>query len=310
MSTLSAVTIRGGLKTQFIGQNVFYYPSIGSTNDEARALAVEGAPEGTLVIADEQTAGRGRRGRHWFALPRTSLLMSLLFRPKLRPQLAAQLTMVCSLAIVDAVREVTGLILQVKWPNDLILDGKKVGGLLTETATTRWHLNMQDSTRKFPAKPTSKTEVLASVYLDWVVVGMGINVNFPVADVPEIATTATSLADTLGKEVSRLALLQAILVEIEDKYSRLREGQFLHKAWASHLVFLGQEVEAITPQGPAKGIVEGVDPEGALLLRRADGSQIRLIVGEVISLVNDPDHSVKVQLLVTGQGSLNPFKPG
>ena len=124
---LSLASIRSGLPTRFVGQTVYYWPAIGSTNDELKRLADEGAPEGTRAIADEQTAGRGRLGRAWVAPPGSSLLMSLLFRPDwLAPARAGQLTMLCALAAADAVVEVAGTRPGLKWPNDLLLDGKKL----------------------------------------------------------------------------------------------------------------------------------------------------------------------------------------
>ena len=129
----STDTIRAGLRTRFIGQTIYYWPAIGSTNNELKRLAEEGAPEGALAITDEQLAGRGRLERKWVAPAGSSLLASLLFHPTfLAPTQVQQLTMICSLAAVDAVVAVTGLRPALKWPNDLLLEGKKLAGLLTE----------------------------------------------------------------------------------------------------------------------------------------------------------------------------------
>ena len=132
LDSLSAKAIVEGLDTQFVGRNPVYLPTVGSTNDEARRLAQAGAPEGTLVIADCQTAGRGRLDRRWEAPPGSSLLLSLLFRPPLAPHQVQQLTMVCGLAVVDAIEAATGLRAGLKWPNDVLIGEAKAGGILTE----------------------------------------------------------------------------------------------------------------------------------------------------------------------------------
>ena len=263
LDELSVARIKSGLRTSLIGRHVVYCPSVGSTNDVAKELAEEGAPEGTLVIADEQTAGRGRLGRRWLAPKGSSLLMSLLFRPPLTPHQAGRLTMICSLAIADAIEEVTGLRTGLKWPNDILLGGRKAGGILTELGTT-------------------------GERLDYAIVGVGLNVNLDVAQFPEIAPTATSLSRELGQEVPRLELLWAILAEIEERYLRLRAeqpphagGYLPHEEWAARLVTLHQQVRVTTPQGVLEGWAEGVDADGALILLLPDGRRRRLLAGDV-----------------------------
>lgn len=252
----SPENIKSGLGTAFVGQNVLYYPTIGSTNDVAKEAARRGAPEGTLVIAEEQTAGKGRLGRRWLASPGTSLLMSLLFYPDLAPSQAQRLTMLCSLAVVEGVRIVTGLRLQLKWPNDILINYKKVGGILTETGVTGGHL-------------------------DYVIVGIGLNVNLEVSRIPEIAATATSLEQELGRKVPRLRLLQETLKKIEGRYQRLKAGESPHEEWASNLVTLGRRVQVTSPAGQEEGWAEGVDEDGALILRRGDGSTVLIAAGDV-----------------------------
>lgn len=149
---LSAESIRGNLPTQFIGQNVYYFESIDSTNRLAKELAKDGAPEGTLVVADRQTSGRGRLGRQWLSPPHSGLLMSLILRLRLTPLQAAQTTMICSLAIVDAIEQMIPVTAKIKWPNDIVIGGRKAGGLLTELG-------------------------LRNDQLDFAVVGIGLNVN-------------------------------------------------------------------------------------------------------------------------------------
>jgi BirA family biotin operon repressor/biotin-[acetyl-CoA-carboxylase] ligase len=257
---LSVESIEKGLTTAFMGRRVIYYRSIGSTNDVARELAAQGAPEGTLVIADEQTAGKGRLGRRWLAPPGTSLLMSLLFRPRsLAPSQAQRLTMICSLAVVEAIEALTGLSAAIKWPNDIVVQGKKAGGILTELGAT-------------------------SERLDHAVVGLGLNVNldFGAAEpMGELAATATSLSQELGREVSRLALLWRILENVESRYQRLGAGELPHDEWASRLITLHNRVVVDTPQGVVEGWAEGVDADGALILRTDHGDRQRVLAGDV-----------------------------
>jgi BirA family biotin operon repressor/biotin-[acetyl-CoA-carboxylase] ligase len=256
--SLSPDSIRSGLATRFVGQTVHYWPAVGSTNDELKRLAEAGAPEGTLALADEQTAGRGRlRGRTWVAPARSSLLMSLLFRPAwLAPTQTGQLTMLCALAAADAVAEVAGLQPGLKWPNDLLLDGKKLAGVLTELS-------------------------FAGDKLAWAVVGVGLNVNADFAGQADLAATATSLSMAVGRPVSRLRLLHAYLAGVEARYEALRTGRSPHREWAARLATLGQAVAVHAPDGVYQGIAEGVDEAGALLLRQSSGEVVRILAGDV-----------------------------
>ncbi len=255
---LSPDSILAGLATRFIGQTVYYWPAVGSTNAELKRLADEGAPEGTLAIADEQTAGRGRLGRTWVAPPGSSLLMSLLFRPDwLAPAQAAQLTMLCALAAADAVVEIAGAQPSLKWPNDLLLNGKKLAGVLTELG-------------------------FSADKLAWAVVGVGLNVNADFAGQPDLADTAISLSLTVGRPVSRLRLLHAYLTDVETRYDALRAGQSPHREWAARLATLGQAVTVHAPDGVYQGTAEGVDEAGALLLRRPSGEAVRILAGDVV----------------------------
>ena len=181
-----------GLKTGVFTGPVHYFETLDSTNDLAKALAVQGAPEGTVVVAEAQTSGRGRLGREWDSPPGVGLYVSLVLRPMLPPMELPQITLTTAVAVVRAVRRVAGLAPGIKWPNDLLLNGKKLGGILTEMET--------ESDR-----------------IRHVVVGLGLNVNNP-GFPPELAATATSLALEAGRTFSRVNLLQAWLEEFEALY--------------------------------------------------------------------------------------------
>jgi BirA family transcriptional regulator, biotin operon repressor / biotin---[acetyl-CoA-carboxylase] ligase len=253
---LTTEAISRGLDTRLIARRVFYLEQVTSTNNLARQHAEAGEPEGTLVIADEQTAGRGRLGRSWIAPARSSILLSLILRPTLEPSQIARVTMAVSLATCDGIRYATGLEAQIKWPNDILLNGHKCGGILAETSTT-------------------------GERVEYVIAGLGLDVNFAAAKVDGIPADATTLSDETGREVPRLPLTQAILRATEHYYLRIQSGEDLHKEWLARLVTLNQHVRAQTPGGTEEGLAEGVDPEGALLLRRIDGSLVRLMAGDV-----------------------------
>jgi len=276
---LSARAIRAVLRTRLIGQTIYYWPAVNSTNDELKRLADEGVPEGTLAITDKQLAGRGRLERKWIAPAGSSLLMSLLFRPTfLAPTQVQQLTMICSLAAADAVVSVTGLRSALKWPNDLLLEGRKLAGILTE-------LGFAHACPAPGRAEGSPGEHAAR--LEWVVVGVGLNVNVDFAshelhqDWPDLAHTAISLSMALGKLVPRLPLLHNYLAGVESRYETLRAGLSPHPEWAARLVTLGQEVSVRVPDGIYQGLAEAVDETGALLLRQPDGGVRRILAGDV-----------------------------
>jgi BirA family biotin operon repressor/biotin-[acetyl-CoA-carboxylase] ligase len=282
----SADTIRAGLRTRFIGQTIYYWPAINSTNDELKRLAEEGAPEGTLAITDEQRAGRGRLERKWIAPVGSSLLTSLLFRPSfLAPTQAQQLTMICSLAAADAVVAATGLQPTLKWPNDLLLQGKKLAGLLTELGFA-YAFSDPDAGGSPLGRPGARhfEEVNR---LAWGIVGVGLNVNGDFSsepfrrDWPDLAGSAISLAMAVGRPVSRLHLLHSYLIGVEARYDALRAGHSPHQEWAARLATLGQRVTVSAPDGVYRGVAEAVDDTGALLLRQPDGQLKHVLAGDV-----------------------------
>lgn len=252
----SSARIQDVLETTFVGHPVYCWPTIGSTMDEARRLAGEGAPEGTVVLADEQTAGRGRLERSWWAPAGSSLLLSLLLRPPLLPRQAQQLTMVCSLAVCDAIAQVSGLSADVKWPNDVLIGERKVCGILTEL------------------------DVLGS-RLNYAIVGIGININVDFCDAPAFIAPVTSLSMESGRLVPRLDLLVDLLSGIERRYVALQKGRSFHEEWAGRMVTIGRKVQVSSGDERWRGLATGVDENGALTIRLADGTLQSVLAGDV-----------------------------
>lgn len=258
-STHGGEKIAAQLPTEIFGKNTVYFKQITSTNDYLKKILTDSTPEGTLILTEEQTAGRGRFDRTWVAPPRSSLLTSILFRPDfLSPTQAQLLTMVCALAVADAVAEQTGITVGLKWPNDVVFGGKKLAGILTELGIT-------------------------GERLDWVIVGMGLNVNIDFAAIdPSLVETATSLKTIAGRAVPRGGLLPAYLLAVEKRYFALKRGESPFTEWKSRLETLGQPVQVNTPHGVLSGIAEDVSDSGALLLRLEDGRLEEVLAGDVL----------------------------
>jgi len=266
--------IQSALTTQVFGRELAVLLRTGSTNDVAKDLAAQGVPEGTVVVADEQTAGRGRLARRWLAPPRTCLLCSLLFRPDLPPIQAQRLTMLCSLAAADAIEQVAGLYVHLKWPNDLVAKsqiGKSASPQIRNPQSAIW--------RKLAGILTETG--ITGERLDFAVVGIGVNVNVGPGALPSLAPDATSILAEVGRPVDRVALLVALLAGVERRYQALRAGESPHREWAARLATLGQPVVVSTSAGVLTGVAESVDEYGALLLRLPDGGLRWLLAGDV-----------------------------
>ena len=226
--------------------------------DVARGLAREGAPEGSVVIAEEQNRGRGRFSRVWVSPPGLNLYMTVLLRPE-KAQLPF-MNMAAALAVYETVRGVTGIRPAVKWPNDVRIGGRKLSGILVETEF--------DGPR-----------------LDHALVGIGVNVNLDVSQHPEIAETATSLRSAAGREFDRSDVLHSVLSNLDRWYSRVRAGRPLTDDWAATLETLGRQVELRWRDQALEGLAESVDDDGNLTLLRADGARVTVLAGEVTSQV-------------------------
>ena len=287
MNRFDLPTVQAVLTTRVFGRNLVILPRTNSTNDVAKGLAMQGAPEGTVVLIEEQTAGRGRMGRRWLAPPGVCLLCSILFRSTLPPAQAQRLTMLCALATADAVKEIAALQAWLKWPNDIVIksqipnsksptsnlpsqDWRKLAGVLTETRVTEEQVQSQT----LNPKPQDWR-------LEYVIVGIGLNVNVAPRDLPGLAPDATSILAETGQEVDRTTLLAVLLAGVEDRYARLRDGESPHAEWTAGLATLGRSVEVATPGGTLTGVAEAVDKDGALLLRTPDRVLHRLLAGDV-----------------------------
>ncbi len=246
-------TITGNLGTHFVGQRVIYYPSLTSTMEIAKREAQQGTAEGTVIIAGEQTAGKGRIKRTWLS-PKGNLALSIILYPTV-VQLPSFI-MLASLAVVHSIERVTGLKSRVKWPNDVLINGKKVCGILIENSVRR---NI----------------------VDYAIIGIGVNVNLKLSDFPEILPIATSLSHELGRDVSLLDITQQLLVEIERLYLALPTGESVYEEWRDSLITLGERVHVKSGNTVYEGIAESVARDGSLLLRGLDGSLTKVIAGDV-----------------------------
>jgi len=244
---LTALELRPLLGTHDLGQELHCFDEVVSTNDVAKQLAEEGADHGEVVIADRQTAGRGRRGRPWASPPGRNVYFSAVLRPDLPPQRAAELTLVAAVALCHAVRR-AGVDAGIKWPNDLVVKGKKLCGILTEMA----------------ADPDR---------VQWVVLGVGINLNAAAADLPEeLRGSATSLAIERGQPVPRALFAAAALTLLEEWLDLHAERGFapIRDEWRSLSDTLGRPVRVATDGREIEGIAEDLDASGALLIRVGD----------------------------------------
>lgn len=255
---LLAQEILFGLKTRFMGQEVHAFDSLGSTMDEAFRLGMEGASEGTIVCAESQTKGRGRLGRVWVSPKGKGIYCSIVLRPKLPAAQMPQMTLMTAVALSEAVRKMSGLQPQIKWPNDLLIKGRKLAGILTEL----------------------RAEVDR---VSFVVVGIGLNVN---ATDSQLLDTATSLKMETEGSFSRVEMLQEILLSLEEWYGRILKGRFEDVLVYSrkHSATLKRRVRVSGAGVQLEGQAVEIDPEGALLIRQDDGRVTRTTAGDVLAV--------------------------
>ncbi|MEK7706774.1 MAG: biotin--[acetyl-CoA-carboxylase] ligase [Verrucomicrobiota bacterium] len=246
-------------KTKVVGRDIRVFEQTTSTNDVIEKLARDGVKEGAVVFAESQTKGRGRLGRAWRSPLRKGLWFSVLLRPDLRPQETTRLTVAAATALWRAIHNETGLRPEIKWPNDLLLRGRKVTGILTEL--------------------TAELDRVKHVIL-----GIGVNVNLSAGDFPsELRKLATSLKIESGKPVSRADLAVEILRELDRDYARVCAGDFASVAdeWEAHCTTLGRNVTIQIGDRRLRGRAESLSEDGALLLRTEHGHLERIIGGDV-----------------------------
>ena len=252
--------IEPGLRTEVFGRSIIFHHEVGSTQDAARELARKGAEEGTVVIAETQNRGKGRKGREWSSTPGQGIQISIILRPRLKPSQSIQIPLVAGVAVAQAIAGITPLKPRIKWPNDLIVGGKKVGGILTEMSAEIDRI-------------------------DYVVLGIGLNVNTPQTLFPkEIREIATSLAEESGESVSRVRLLQSFLEEFEGFYGVFITSGFqtIRERWKAMNNTIGAWVELNDiDEGMMKGKIIDMDAEGALLLQKKDKSIVRIVAGDI-----------------------------
>ena len=249
-----------GLQNQTIGRQIQIYDQVNSTNDLALQCGIDGGQEGTLILAESQTQGRGRHGRKWLAPGGSSILASVILRHRLRADQVGLPNLIGAVGIATAINELMDLSAQIKWPNDVLIRGKKVSGVLTELEYDRHR------------QP-------------FFVMGFGVNVNTTKTDLPEeLHASATSLQIETNREISRITLLQAILHRLEENYLRLKHSDIEPIiATANRLLHLsGNWIQLQTANEIFCGQVEVIDQDGGLLLRDMSGKRRKFLVGEVL----------------------------
>ncbi len=252
--------IREGLTTRVFGQaDIHYFQEIDSTNTKAKELAEKGAIEGTMVIAESQTRGRGRMGRQWYSSPGAGIYTSLILRPTIPPLAAPKITLMTAVAIAEALLSQLDLDIRIKWPNDILIQGKKLVGILTEISS---EMNV----------------------VHYIVVGLGLNVNTPRRDFPpELQNIATSLFMETGNVCSRARLIRGFLEQFEKYYNRFKQDDFHHivARWKQLSNAIGQRIVVDIRGEKHTGTIMDVDDEGGLLLQEEQGKVLRIVSGEI-----------------------------
>jgi BirA family biotin operon repressor/biotin-[acetyl-CoA-carboxylase] ligase len=246
-------------RTRVIGREIQVFEETTSTNDVMARLARGGVKEGVVVFAETQSKGRGRLGRHWISPARKGLWFSVLLRPDIQPQAATQLTIAAATALARAITLQCGIAPEIKWPNDLLIKGKKIAGILTEMSAELDHLKE-------------------------VILGIGIDVNLEAGEIPvALRKTATSIRIESGQMVDRAGLAVAILRELDRDYERVKRGEFdvIAEQWREHCSTIGSQVSIRVGDRVVRGRAEALDSDGALLLRGQHGHLERIIGGDV-----------------------------
>jgi BirA family biotin operon repressor/biotin-[acetyl-CoA-carboxylase] ligase len=249
--------IRTDLDSKIIGRKIHYFKEINSTNLYAKKLVHEGAQEGTVVVADIQLSGRGRKDRNWSS-PSGGLWFSIVLYPQLPPEKGMIVTMAASVAVAQAIKEITGLNPNIKWPNDILLNKKKVCGVLTELDAEMDRINYS-------------------------IIGIGINVNNEIEE--DLKDIAISLKSIIGYKISRVKLLQSILKFLDENYEKLasKDKKIIREIWLSFANIIGRKIQVNDEKEKISGIVIDVDDSGCLILDN-DKGQVRIVSGDITFL--------------------------
>jgi BirA family biotin operon repressor/biotin-[acetyl-CoA-carboxylase] ligase len=244
------------LNTEFIGRRIYYFDTLASTMNAAMELGIKGASEGTLVLAESQTRGKGRLGRPWFSPKYKGIYLSLLLKPKILPAAASILTLLAAVSICEAIKEITDLDTEIKWPNDILIAHKKLGGILTELSAEMDEIN-------------------------FVVIGIGLNVN---NDKKTLPSGAASLKEQKKEAISRISLLQEILRKIEANYLLFREkgAEPIIGKWREYNITLGRRVKVHCHKEHIEGEALDIDADGGLLIRKDSGVTAKVMAGDVV----------------------------
>ena len=247
--------IKNGLRTKLLGRNVLAYESLDSTNNTAYELAEKGAKEGTIVVAERQKKGKGRQGRHWVS-PKGGIYLSCILKPEIGPVEVAKITLVAAVAVCRSIRDVTGLSSMIKWPNDILINKKKVCGILTEMKAE------QDK-------------------VDFVILGIGVNAAVPADNLPK---GAASLFKESGNEFTKVGLAKSILESLERHIALFKENGFsgIREEWRDYSATLGHHVRIHCHDEKIEGQALDVDKDGALVVRLDSGIQRRILSGDVV----------------------------
>ena len=252
--------IKWRLKTKILGKEIISYEKVDSTNDIAYELAEKGLKEGTIILAEEQEKGKGRHGRRWLSPSKSGIYLSVILRPQITPNEISKITLLAAVAAAKAVREATGLLAMIKWPNDILVNGKKVCGILTEMKAE------QDR-------------------VDFIVIGIGINVNTPLKQLPKGASSLREELDYRGKDeqVSRIELTKRLIEKLEEDYFLLKKNDFqpIMDEWKRLTEMLGARVKVVLQNRTFEGLVHNIDPDGALVVRRDAGTLEKVSSGDV-----------------------------
>lgn len=249
--------IKYGLKAKTLGREIISYKKVDSTNTIAYSLAGKGVKEGAVVLADEQTAGKGRHGRAWASPPKGGIYLSCILRPDIAPNEIAGITLLAAVAVAKSIRELTGLDALIKWPNDILIEGKKVCGILTEMRAE------QDR-------------------VDFVIVGIGVNVNTKMKYLPRGATSVREETDKL-EDLPRVELARKILERLEAEYILMKNGGFgpVIEEWKAFSAMLGSRVRVALSNRTIEGLAHDIDSDGALVVRLDSGVLEKVLSGDV-----------------------------